>query len=838
MPIETKALDQVDEQDLRVLIADASPERLIRDYKATLPGTSNGDRKEFLYDVSSFANAAGGHLIYGMVEQGGVPIDIPGVPLPDPEADVLRLAQMARTGIDPRILGLEWTHVPLSSSNFAVVARIPRSWTRPHLVTFQTTNKFYSRTAAGKYLLDVREIGELYLASEALQERVREFRDKRLAAIISEGVPFPVAGPKAVLHVLPLDSFSREARERADRLFSELWLGEQWQHIRPRIPGNDFGRTITVDGLVSYCFDLDRAPHAYTQIFLTGAVEAVEAHSFREEVTPYHRGYIRGFSFEERVLEQLTHHSEALGALDVSPPVIVLLSLLHVEGYELVADAIPYGHFNPHPFDRDMLLLPTVRIDEWPADLAQPMRIAFDRLWNAAGWPRSPYYDAEGNWGHRTGSTRGETPKAAIWGESNRATLDTQRLGLADRRMSDRLFDTLVRTDRSGSRHAESRFAFLNRVQSQFFGKVRDLLEEWFHEWPQERRAQLRGRFRSDDERQMLGAFWELYLHETLRRLRFQITYEPDVGEGRAKPDFLAERKDGAFYLEATVAGPSDAEVAGERRRDRVYDALNRLRSPDFMLWLDVDEEGPADPRASRLRPRLKRWLEGLDPDAVARGFEERRGDADSLAGVDSLPAYRWQEEGWDAVFRAIPKKPEARGDPSVRPLGAFGPGKAVRIDTSGPFLRALESKASSYGVPDRPLVLALLGYGSFVREWSVERALFGSEGYVFSSDPAQEGPIRNPDGFWVAPKGIRYRRVAAVLGGANLLPWKVAGTALHLWHNPWATKPLTVDFPWSTTRVDLSGNRGTFQREEAKLTPHELFGLPPEWPGPEDLEG
>lgn len=403
MPLETKPLDQVDEQDLHALIADASPERRVLDYKAALPGSSDNDRKEFLFDVSSFANAAGGHLIYGMVEQGGVPVDLPGIPLPDPEAEMLRLAQMARTGIDPRVLGLDWTYVPLANGNVAMVARVPRSWTRPHMVTFQGTNKFYSRTAAGKHPLDVREIGELYLAIEGLRERVREFRADRLGSIISGAVPVPVPGTKAVLHILPLDAFSREAPERAELLFSELWLEEHWPHVRPRVPGSDFARSITVDGLVSYCFDEDGEPHAYTQVFLTGAVEAVEAHSFHEEQTPHHRGYIRGFSFEERVLEQLAHHSEALRALDVSPPLVVMLTLLDVERYELIADSVPYGHFNPHPFDRDTLVFPEIRIDEWPADFAQPMRVAFDRLWNAAGWPRSPYYDADGNWGHYTG---------------------------------------------------------------------------------------------------------------------------------------------------------------------------------------------------------------------------------------------------------------------------------------------------------------------------------------------------------------------------------------------------------------------------------------------------
>src|SRR5436309_13915525 len=101
------------------------------------------------------------------------------------------------------------------------------------------------------------------------------------------------------------------------------------------------------------------------------------------------------------------------------------------------------------------------------------------------------------------------------------------------------LFDSVERTDRSGSQHAESTFAFRNRVRSQFFGNVRELLEEWFESWPDSRKPQLRGRFRSNDDRQMLGAFWELYLHEALRRLEFRIAHEPDVGSAGGRPDFF-----------------------------------------------------------------------------------------------------------------------------------------------------------------------------------------------------------------------------------------------------------------------------------------------------------
>lgn len=48
------------------------------DYKRELPGNSDGDKKEFLADVSSFANTSGGDLILGVDENAGVPIQITG----------------------------------------------------------------------------------------------------------------------------------------------------------------------------------------------------------------------------------------------------------------------------------------------------------------------------------------------------------------------------------------------------------------------------------------------------------------------------------------------------------------------------------------------------------------------------------------------------------------------------------------------------------------------------------------------------------------------------------------------------------------------------------------
>jgi predicted HTH transcriptional regulator len=63
-----KLLHNATLDDLRTLVANQIPESPILEYKEALPTRSDGDRKEFLADVSAFANTSGGVIIYGIRE--------------------------------------------------------------------------------------------------------------------------------------------------------------------------------------------------------------------------------------------------------------------------------------------------------------------------------------------------------------------------------------------------------------------------------------------------------------------------------------------------------------------------------------------------------------------------------------------------------------------------------------------------------------------------------------------------------------------------------------------------------------------------------------------------
>src|SRR5271166_976699 len=179
---------EIVENDLLALISDKEPEGKTIDYKIETIGLSDGDRKEFLYDVSSFANARGGYLVFGMEEVNGLPTKLVGLPKIDPDREILRLEQIARDGIRPPITGLQTPAVKLSTGNRAIVMRIPKSWNPPHQVTFQKAFRFYSRDSNGKYQIDVDELRSIFVLSTSAA-----------ASALSGTDPFPlgVADPSS-----------------------------------------------------------------------------------------------------------------------------------------------------------------------------------------------------------------------------------------------------------------------------------------------------------------------------------------------------------------------------------------------------------------------------------------------------------------------------------------------------------------------------------------------------------------------------------------------------------------------------------------------------------------
>src|SRR5687768_2897901 len=106
MSLKHKPIGSIVQADLLALVTNAETESRVIEYKLTLPGTSDSEKKEFLADVSSFANAAGGDIVYGMEELGGAPTQLVGLQLNNTDAEKLRLEDLMRSSIAPRIAGI------------------------------------------------------------------------------------------------------------------------------------------------------------------------------------------------------------------------------------------------------------------------------------------------------------------------------------------------------------------------------------------------------------------------------------------------------------------------------------------------------------------------------------------------------------------------------------------------------------------------------------------------------------------------------------------------------------------------------------------------------------
>ncbi len=385
-----KPLDSIEEGDLQELIDNQVPEGKTIEYKEALPGNSDGDKKEFLADVSSFANAAGGNLIFGIKEDSGTPVEICGLQISNVDAEILRLENIVQTGIAPRLPGLHIHSVllPAKSQQYAIIIRIQKSWLSPHMVTFRNDSKFYTRNSRGKYQLDVSELRTAFLLSETTTERIRNFRAERLGMIVAEegAISLDEIAPKIVLHLVPFGAFDPAAK-------FDLFLLNDPNHIYLLEPlrlysgGYQYPR-FNFDGLIS------NLQGTYTQVFRNGIIEAVDTTimgASRElRVTA-------GHIYEKRLLEAIKRYLAAQKQLGVEPPIFVMISLLEVKGFKIRFDGLENRIIEEdHLIDRAKLILPEIMIDNFDNKLTEVMRPAFDTIANAAGWARSMTYDENG----------------------------------------------------------------------------------------------------------------------------------------------------------------------------------------------------------------------------------------------------------------------------------------------------------------------------------------------------------------------------------------------------------------------------------------------------------
>ncbi len=312
--------------------------------------------------------------------------------------------------------------------------------------------------------------------------------------------------------------------------------------------------------------------------------------------------------------------------------------------------------------------------------------------------------------------------------------------------------------------------------------RTRKLLEAWLARYPEEHRAELKTRLGQENGRS--AAFFEIYLHELLTRLGYDLVAVHPIAPGSDKrPEFLFRDRDGQeLYLEATeVKGPEEDSKAAERERE-LHEAIERADIEDWHVssidWMEAPDKGLSSKRCKQIAKALKKWA-----DSQPQGEPK----APVFLSLDQLLGNStFQHPGWDLEFQLSQKSTIS------------GIGKGYWLGAQGSICNALKRKARRYGELDRPYVIAI---------------------NVLTERHAGLNEVVE------ALHQLKYSRVSAVLYVASLYPYSIADQDLVLLHNPAANKstpgPLKELRSWTAERGLSSGKH-----------PREILGLYSGWPG------
>lgn len=382
--------------DLQRLVDEGIREGPHLEFKRALPTAwTNEAKHEFVADVTAFANAGGGDLVYG-IDEGDQAQASAIVPLAISSSDqeTRRLQDFLLTLVEPRIPGTEVHAVPVTVADvtgYCVLVRIPQSWAGPHRV--RTNQHFYVRDGLRKRQLDVPEIRSLFLRSDSQSQRIRDFRTERLGRIMSGEAPLRlVDGPLLVVHLVPTQA--------ALGLVQIDPVPYTTQSRLPLIGASDGAARLNLDGALAVRnVNATGETHGYSQFFRNGFFEAVQVLATKDE-----RGQtlLPNVPLERNLITLLASFRRELTRLGIALDCAVLFSLMRADEVRLgVRDEWGFLEHHQTYFDRRTVVLPDVLA---PADATpeHALKPVFDLVWQATGFSGSRNYNDDGNWEPQT----------------------------------------------------------------------------------------------------------------------------------------------------------------------------------------------------------------------------------------------------------------------------------------------------------------------------------------------------------------------------------------------------------------------------------------------------
>lgn len=369
-----RPLQDITLADLEALVTNQVAERRTLEYKRELPGNGESARKEFLADVTSFANAQGGDLLFGIAEANGTAIKILGLPSDNPDEDLLRWEDVLLAGVEPRIPGLRLRWIDIGDRRGVLLIRIPASSIAPHRVIFKQSNRFYGRKSNGKYEMDTQELRDAFTGSEGLPARIRALHVDAVDQATRGDLPIGLGDdPKAILSLVPITIF-REARD--------LEITPE-NALAPHKPSGRMDFVRMIEGVLSHTNpDENGAVRSYAVTYRTGRIDMIWTigrivNELRKNEAPI----VWPQRFEDGVLDAALSGAAKLAPLGVEGPWIVSVTVTGIKDYRLLVSE----EYWSDPAWRDQVTLPSLMIERMTRAALLPVMRSF---WLAFGMER------------------------------------------------------------------------------------------------------------------------------------------------------------------------------------------------------------------------------------------------------------------------------------------------------------------------------------------------------------------------------------------------------------------------------------------------------------------
>lgn len=304
------------------------------DYKRELKLETTGDKKEFCKDVSAMANTHGGHLIFGVAEEEGVPSEILGIDFSDERMN--QFFQVLTSGISPTLQSVDYGLADLTNGKKALVLRVCKDG-KLHQVKYED-NRYYKRVGTITVQMESTDIESFFSQGRgkdrtgAIAESAKVFFDtvksgKYFRGVDGEAMLALFVAPEVLSVTIDVGAI----RDQFSTLFHPMQAGS-------------WGVEATGRSRYAYAtIDTAGPPYSVTELNQNGELRAfctplLSNRREQSQMPGGAAGFVPSVSFCQLLFATLHQYLNGLVEVEVVAPLYVHVALLNVKGYYLGVD--------------------------------------------------------------------------------------------------------------------------------------------------------------------------------------------------------------------------------------------------------------------------------------------------------------------------------------------------------------------------------------------------------------------------------------------------------------------------------------------------------------------